>query len=60
MHCKACDAEMSDNEVYWREPVPGVKVMEDLCRKCRRKIFEYSDSEEFDLIGSLGYDLDND
>lgn len=59
--CRACNAEMH-GQAYYRtvtiETGEKVQVVEDLCRDCRSKLFQYSDPDDFDLIDGLGYDAE--
>lgn len=61
--CKACNTEMfGSNQAYWRniklENGETIRIMEDLCRDCRSKVFVLSDPEDFDLLEGLGYDAE--
>lgn len=51
--CKACDNELSENEIIWR---PKVEQWEDLCRKCLAIVFSNDDlvAPDYLLIEDVG------
>lgn len=51
--CKACDNELSENEIVWR---PDHEIWEDLCKRCLAIVF-YNDElvpPEYMLFEDVG------
>jgi len=48
--CRACDAILEESEIIWK---PDVKRHEDLCRCCRKIIFDLESNESLDVEGLL-------
>ena len=58
MRCKCCDDVLKDSSPLWRtidmgDNVPEVRVMEDMCHKCRGEVVTDDDDDLFNYSESL-------